>query len=65
MDNHVDMKHEDLIAVGARVFYKDLRNYMRIDRSHKSTIGHRDHGQENFISRQHKNATVQDVKWGY
>lgn len=65
MDNHVDMKHEDLIAEGARIFYKDLRNYMRIDRSHMSTIGHRDHGQENFISRQNKNATIQDVKWGY
>lgn len=65
MDNHVDMKHEDLIAEGARVYYKDLRNYMYIDRSHSSTIGHRDHGQERFVSRQYKNATVDDVKWGY
>lgn len=65
MDNHIDMKTEDIIAKGARVFYHDLRNYMRIDRSHKSTIGHRDHGQEQFISRQNKNATIDDVKWGY
>jgi len=65
MDNHVDMKHEDLIAEGARVYYKDLRNYMRIDRSHRSTIGHRGHGQDSFVSRQYKNATVDDVKWGY
>ena len=65
MDNHVDMKHEDLIAEGARVYYKDLRNYMRVDRSHSSTIGHRDHGEESFISRQYKSATVDDVKWGY
>ena len=64
MDNHVDMKHEDLIAEGARVYYKDLRNYMRIDRSRRSTIGHREHGQESFVSRQYKNATVNDVKWG-
>ena len=65
MDNHVDMKHEDLIAEGARVYYKDLRNYIHIDRSHSSTIGHRDHGEESFVSRQYKNATVDDVKWGY
>jgi len=65
MDNHVDMKHEDLIAKGARVYYKDLRNYMRIDRSRRSTIGHREHGQESFVSRQYKNATINDVKWGY
>jgi NDP-sugar pyrophosphorylase family protein len=65
MDNHVDMKHEDIIVEGARVYYKDLRNYMRVDRSHSSTIGHRDHGEESFISRQYKSATVDDVKWGY
>ena len=65
MDNHVDMKHEDLIMEGARVYYKDLRNYMRIDRSHRSTIGHRTHGQDGFVSRQYKNATIGDVKWGY
>ena len=65
MDNHVDMNTEDLIAAGARVFYKDLRDYMRIDRSHKSTIGHRYHGRESFISRQNRNAKVDYVKWGY
>ena len=65
MDNHIDLKTEDVIAKGARVFYKDLRDYMYIDRSHNSTIGHRDHGQERFISRQNKNATIDDVKWGY
>ena len=40
MDNHIDMKHEDLIAKGARIYYKDMRRYMKIDRTHNSTIGH-------------------------
>ena len=40
MDNHVDMKHEDLIERGARIYYKDLREYMLIDRSHRSMINH-------------------------
>ena len=52
MDNHVDMKHEDLIARGARVYYKDAREHMRIDRSHKSTIGHHEHSRKEFFSRQ-------------
>ena len=65
MDNHVDMKHEDLIAKGARVYYKDLRDYMIIDRTHKSTIGHSDHGRRDFFSRHHPTATPDDVKWGY
>ena len=65
MDNHVDMKHEDLIAKGARVYYKDLREYMFIDRTHKSMIGHNDHGRREFFSRQHPEATPDDVKWGY
>jgi len=65
MDNHVDMKHEDLIAKGARVYYKDLREYMFIDRTHKSMIGHNDHGRREFFSRQYPEATPDDVKWGY
>lgn len=65
MDNHVDMKHEDLIAKGARVYYKDLREYMFIDRTHKSMIAHQDHGRKDFISRHHPTATPDDVKWGY
>jgi len=65
MDNHVDMKHEDLIAKGARVYYKDLREYMIIDRTHKSMIGHNGHGRHNYFSRQYPDATPDDVKWGY
>jgi len=65
MDNHVDMKHEDIIAKGARVYYKDLRDYMFIDRTHKSTIGHSDHGNRKFFSRQFPDKTPDDVKWGY
>jgi len=65
MDNHVDMKHEDLIAKGARVYYKDLRDYMIIDRTHKSTIGHSDHGRREFFSRHHPTATPDDLEWGY
>jgi len=65
MDNHIDMKHEDLIQKGARVYYKDMRKYMLIDRSKGSLIGHSDHGEKNFISRHHPQATPDDVKWGY
>jgi GR25 family glycosyltransferase involved in LPS biosynthesis len=65
MDNHVDMKHEDLIAKGARVYYKDMREHMLIDRTHKSLIGHSDHGKREFFSRQFPDATPDDVKWGY
>lgn len=65
MDNHIDMKHEDLIVNGARVYYKDLRHCMKIDRSHRSTIGHFKHGRENFVSRYNPNATPSDLKKGY
>ena len=65
MDNHVDMKHEDLIANGARVYYKDLRNHMRIDRSHSSTIGHHDHGRKHFFSRHNDTTSPSKLKRGY
>jgi hypothetical protein len=65
MDNHIDMKHEDLIAEGARVYYKDMRKYMLIDRSQGSLIGHSEHGEKDFFSRHHPEATPTDVKWGY
>jgi GR25 family glycosyltransferase involved in LPS biosynthesis len=65
MDNHVDMKHEDLIAQGARVYYKDMREYMFIDRTHKSLIGHSDHSRKNFFSRQFPDARPHDLKRGY
>ena len=65
MDNHVDMKHEDLIAKGARIYYKDMRDYMRIDRSHSSTIGHSKHGRPKFFSKNHPTATPDDVIFGY
>jgi hypothetical protein len=65
MDNHVDMKHEDIIAKGARVYYKDLRKYMTIDRTHKSLIGHSEHGNQQFFSRQYPQVTPNHIKWGY
>jgi len=65
MDNHIDMKHEDLIAKGARIYYKDLRESMLIDRTHRSLIGHSDHGNKKFFSRQYPNARPDDLKWGY
>lgn len=65
MDNHIDMKHEDLIAKGARVFYKDLRAHIHIDRSHMSTIGHSRHGNVEFFSRQYPDATTKDLRHGF
>ena len=65
MDNHIDMKHEDIIEKGARVYYKDMRKYMLIDRSQGSLIGHSEHGETDFFSRHHPHATPKDVKWGY
>lgn len=65
MDNHVDMKHEDLIERGARIYYKDLREYMLIDRSHMSMINHNEHGSPDFFSRHNPSATPGDLKWGY
>ena len=65
MDNHIDMKHEDVIAKGARVYYKDLRNHIIIDRTHNSTIGHSNHGNKDFFSRQYPDATTKDLKYGY
>jgi hypothetical protein len=65
MDNHVDMKHEDLIAKGARVYYKDLRHCMFIDRSHSSTIGHSDWKKKNFFSKTYPDATIELLEHGY
>ena len=65
MDNHIDMKHEDIISNGARVYYKDLRDYMYIDRSHKSLIGHSNHGRKEFFSRTHPGVSPIKLKWGY
>lgn len=65
IDNHVDNKTEDLIANGARVYYKDLRRYMKIDRSGPSTIGHSDHGRKEYFSRQNPSLTPRDIKFGY
>lgn len=65
IDNHVDMKHEDVIAMGARVFYKDLRDSMYIDRTGVSTIGHSNHHKPNYFSRQYPSATTRVLKYGY
>ena len=65
IDNHVDNKTEDIIAKGARVYYKDLRNCMKIDRSGPSTIGHSDHGMKNYFSRQNPSLTPTDILYGY
>lgn len=64
IDNHVDMKHEDIIARGARVYYKDLRSYMYIDRS-SSTIGHSRHHKPTYFSRQYPTATTDVLRFGY
>jgi len=65
MDNHIDMKHEDLIAKGARVYYKDLRHCMLIDRTHKSTIGHSEHDNKEFFSRHYPKLTTKSLVHGY
>ena len=65
MDNHIDMKHEDLIAKGARIYYKDMRQYMKIDRTHSSTIGHSEHGRPRYFSRHFPSATPDDLMYGY
>jgi hypothetical protein len=65
IDNHVDMKHEDIIAEGARVYYKDLRKYLKIDASGPSTIGHSDWGDKMHFSRQYPELSVHNLKMGY
>jgi len=65
MDNHIDMKHEDLIDKGARVYYKDLRHCLKIDRSNKSTIGHSDWHKKEFFSKRHPDANPGVLKYGY
>jgi len=65
MDNHVDLKFEDVIAKGARVYYRDLRKYVRIDRSHKSTIGHRGEEENLFFSRQYPKIPRSQLIKGY
>lgn len=53
MNNHVDLKFEDIIAKGARVYYRDMRKYLGIDRRHASMIGHRGEEDTEFFSRQY------------
>jgi GR25 family glycosyltransferase involved in LPS biosynthesis len=64
IDNHVDMKHEDIIARGARVFYKELKDCIYIDRS-ESTIGHSFHRKPKYFSKQYPTATTDVLKYGY
>jgi GR25 family glycosyltransferase involved in LPS biosynthesis len=65
IDNHVDNKTEDIIDKGARVFYKDLRQCLQIDRRRGSTIGHSDHGRKDYFSRVRPTATPDELKYGY
>ena len=65
IDNHVDNKSEDIIAQGARVYYKDLRRLIKIDRSDSSTIGHSNHNNKSFFSKQHPELTTAVLKRGY
>jgi GR25 family glycosyltransferase involved in LPS biosynthesis len=65
IDNHVDNKTEHIISKGARVFYKDLRHCLKIDRSGASTIGHSDHGNKKFFSKVRPNATPDELLYGY
>ena len=64
-DNHIDHKIEDLIADGARVFYRDLRHLISIDRSTSSTIGHSQHDNPDFFSRQFPDASVRELRGGF
>jgi GR25 family glycosyltransferase involved in LPS biosynthesis len=65
IDNHIDMKHEDLIAQGARVFYKDLSDFMQIDKNVVSTIGHSGHRKPKYFSRQYPSITTDVLQYGY
>jgi len=65
IDNHVDMKHEDIIARGARVYYKDLRHCLHIDRTHNSTIGHSNWGNREFFSKRYPAATTDVLEYGW
>lgn len=65
MDNHIDMKHEDIIKQGARVYYKDLQDCLRIDRQHKSLIGHSNHGNPNFFSKVYPDISPEFLERGY
>lgn len=53
MNNHVDMKFEDIIAEGARVYYRDMRKYIDIDRRGPSLIGHSVHDEQDMFSRRY------------
>jgi GR25 family glycosyltransferase involved in LPS biosynthesis len=64
-DNHIDHKVEDLIADGARVFYRDLRHLISIDRSTSSTIGHSEHDNPDFFSRQFPDTSARELRSGY
>jgi hypothetical protein len=65
MNNHIDLKFEDIIAEGARVYYRDLRKYLDIDRSEPSTIGHSPHEDEAMFSRRFPKATTKDLIKGW
>jgi len=64
-DNHIDHKVEDLIAEGARVFYRDLREHIEINRSTHSTIGHSEHGDPDFFSRQFPDTSARELVGGF
>lgn len=65
MDNHVDLKFEDIIAKGARVYYRDMRKYLTIDRSQPSMIRHRSEEDNLFFSRQYPKIPRSKLIKGY
>lgn len=65
MDNHVDLKFEDIIAKGARVYYRDMREYLGIDRKKPSMIGHRGEEDTLFFSRQYPKVPRSRLVKGY
>jgi len=65
MNNHVDQKVEDLIKAGARVYYRDMRGYLKINRTVNSTIGHNQHHRPDFYSKNYPDATRKSLKYGY
>ena len=65
LDNHVDMKNEDINARGARVSYKDLRHWIHDSPHHNRTIGHSNWGKRKFFSKRYANATTDELEYGW
>ena len=65
MDHHIDIKFEDIVAAGARVYYRDMRKYIAVDRGVKSTINHTQVANPDRISRRFPHLTYDDMATGF